>query len=98
MSQQIHHAPATRFEVPRHAMRWLVGLLVVAAIAVSIVLIASNGDDTSAAPATVTPSTQVGGPNEALRGQAAAAASGAQSSASGPDETLRGHAAAGAAR
>jgi hypothetical protein len=98
MSQHVYHVPATHFELPRRAALWLIALLVVAAIAVSAGLIASNGDDSTAAPATVTPSAQVGGPNETLRGQAGASAVGAQSSISGPNETLRGRSAAGATR
>jgi hypothetical protein len=97
MSQQIHHVPAARFEFAPRLALWLVGLLVAAAIATSVVLIANNGNDSSTA--TVTPaSTSISGPNESLRGQAAHSATGAQSSASGPNESLRGQAAAGATR
>jgi hypothetical protein len=97
MSQQIHHVPAARFEFAPRIARWLVGLLVVAAIAVSVVLVANAGNDDSTSA--VTPaSTSISGPNEGLRGQAAHSATGAQSSTSGPNEDLRGRSAADAAR
>jgi hypothetical protein len=72
-------------------------LLLAAVIAVALVVAIGGSDGTS--QSNVAPTSQVGGPNEAARGQAAASASGSPSSETGgPNETARGQAAATAAQ
>ena len=91
--QSVHH-----LGLSRRSLMWLVAVLAVAAAITITLIVAIGGDDTSSSstssPAPVTQS----GPNEALRGTAAAGAVGAPSqvqSQTGPNETLRGQAVAG---
>jgi hypothetical protein len=72
-------------------------LLLGAVIAVTLVVAIGGSDGTSST--SVAPTSQVGGPNEAVRGQAAASASGSSiSETGGPNESARGQAAASASR
>jgi hypothetical protein len=69
---------------------WAICLFLIAVIiATTAVILISNSDDgTASSPASI--SNSVGGPNETLRGQAAASSAGAITG--GPNETLRGQA------
>jgi hypothetical protein len=74
----------------------LAGLLALAATAAIVLIFALGGSSTH----TASQVRQTGGPNETLRGQAAAGAVGAQvpPPTGGPNETLRGQVAASASR
>ncbi|MFL5780461.1 MAG: hypothetical protein ACJ760_04040 [Thermoleophilaceae bacterium] len=72
-------------------------LLLGAVVAVTLVLVIGGSDNTS--HTSFAPTSQVGGPNEAVRGQAAASASGSSiSETGGPNESARGQVAASASR
>ncbi|MFL5909797.1 MAG: hypothetical protein ACJ768_04410 [Gaiellaceae bacterium] len=91
----VHH-----LGLSRRSLTWLVAVLVVAAAITVTLIVAIGNDDNTASSSTSSPApvTQTG-PNESLRGQSAAAATGGtqvvQQSLAGPNETLRGQAAAG---
>ena len=92
MSQAIPHTPAPG--VLRLHWRAAVALLALVLVAAAVTIyVVSSGDEPASAPAVH--STSTSGPNEALRGQAAASSAGAVASpgAGGPNETLRGNAA-----
>jgi hypothetical protein len=77
----------------------ILGTILVVAATVALVLALSIGGSESTSRTSVAPTSQVGGPNEGARGQAAASASGSPSSETGgPNESARGHAAASASR
>jgi hypothetical protein len=101
MSSVTHpHTPIrTRVRSTRLAVL-IVTVFVLSAAIVGLIVLVSGGSDSSSS--TVAPASQVGGPNEALRGQSAATASGASqpgpTRTGGPDETARGNAAASASR
>jgi hypothetical protein len=84
---------------PSRLSMLIVTLLVICAVFAGVILIASGSDSQSGA-SSVTPSSQVGGPNEAARGQAAATSAGAfqPTQSGGPDESARGQSAATASR
>lgn len=89
MSQFAAHIPLT---VRRHTA--LIAALLVAVVIGIVALAVFTGDSSSGSSTSVTQ--QVGGPNETLRGQAAAQSAGVPSSG-GVNETLRGQSAASAA-
>jgi hypothetical protein len=93
------HVPVRLRGVSARLSMTILALLVICAVAVSVILI-SSGSDSQSGASTVTPSSQVGGPNEAARGQAAATSAGAfqPTQVGGPDETARGQSAATASR
>jgi hypothetical protein len=95
MSQYSHnHALQVPFSLRRRTA-WLVGLVVVVAIGIAVTTIAVSGrGESSSASSQVT--REPGGPDEDLRGAAAAESAGAFRPApetGGPNETQRGHAA-----
>lgn len=66
---------------------------------VTLVLVLAIDGPTDTSRSAVTPTSQVGGPNESARGQAAATATGSSiSETGGPNESTRGQAAASASR
>ena len=76
----------------------IVTLLVICAVAVGAILIAS-GDSHSSSPSVSSSTSHSGGPNEAARGQSAATSADAyQPTTGGPDESARGQSAASASR
>jgi hypothetical protein len=84
--QAITHAPP----ISARVAKLLTVLLIMAVLVVTALLVWGGSND----PAPVkSPATQsVGGPNETLRGAAAAEATGAKHVTGGPNETLRGQA------
>jgi hypothetical protein len=93
------HVPVRLREGSGRLSMAIVTLLAICAVAVGVILITSGSESHSSAPS-VTPSSQVGGPNEAARGQAAATSAGAfqPTQTGGPDESARGQSAAAASR
>lgn len=77
MSQQVQHLPSVHVGLSRRAVAWLVAALVLVAVIASVVIIASNSGGGST-PAARPASSSIGGPNETLRGQAVAQASGSR--------------------
>jgi hypothetical protein len=97
MSQHVQHLPSVRVGLPRRSVAWIVALVVLIGAVTATVLVATGGSDhTSRSVQPV--SNSIGGPNETLRGQAAAGAAGAFQPTGGPNETLRGQAVAGASK
>jgi hypothetical protein len=97
MSGIPHTQSPVRVRFSRLSMLIVTGLVICAAV-VSVILLSSS--DSNSASSTVTPTSQVGGPNEAARGQSAATAAGAfqPTQSGGPDESARGQSAAAASR
>ena len=92
------HVPVRLRGVSSRLSMAILALIVVGAVAVGVILI-SSGSDSQSGASTVTPSSQVGGPNETARGQAAATSAGVfEPTQGGPDETARGQSAAAASR
>ena len=82
----------------RHT-RALIGALLLLGAVIAVALVVAIGGSGSTSQTSVAPTTQVGGPNEVVRGQAAASASGSSiSETGGPNESARGQAAASASR
>jgi hypothetical protein len=92
MSQYIPQHPLAHAPIVSRRVATLLALFaVVAALAVTAVLVWGGSDSPTAAKSPATE--QVSGPNETLRGQAAAGSAGAQQHVpGGPNETLRGQA------
>jgi hypothetical protein len=92
MSQAVQHAPTIGLHGYR---RQLIALLVSLAVAAAIVIpLAVSDSDSTTASLPSASSIQTGGPNEAVRGQAASVATGAtpEPGTGGPNETARGQA------
>jgi hypothetical protein len=79
--------------------RVLIGALLLLGAVIAVTLVVAIGGSSSTSHTSFAPAGQVGGPNEAVRGQAAASASGSSiSETGGPNESARGQAAASASR
>lgn len=98
MSGIAHPSVPLRFRPSRVKLYVGIALALVATVAVALAL--RIGDSGGLSQSTATTSAQVGGPNEALRGQAAATAAGSPSisETGGPNEATRGQIAARASR
>jgi hypothetical protein len=101
MSSVAHpHTPVRVRVRPSRLSILIVTALVICATVAAVILLTSSGSSHRSG-ASVAPTSQTGGPNEAARGQAAASAVGASSQPAqtgGPNEAARGRSAAAASR
>jgi hypothetical protein len=95
MSSIAHPHTPLRSRVRSNRIVMAIGLLLVIVATALVVVLVDGGNESSSS--TVTPSSQIGGPNESLRGQSAAGAAGVPGSG-GPNEAARGNAASSATR
>ena len=90
-----HHNPSIGVRFRSRTIAWMVGLLLLLAVAATATILVANTGGSSS-PSAPSVSKSVGGPNEDLRGVSAATSAGASDTrpAGGPNETLRGQATA----
>jgi hypothetical protein len=99
MSSVTHPHPTALRTRPSRLSMLILSLIVASAAVAGALLLSSGSSDRSSATSTA-PAIQVGGPNEAARGQASATSAGAfrPAETGGPNEAARGQASAAATR